>query len=329
MTAAKVYKVEPPDVTREMRDKAKTVNFGIIYGISAFGLQQRLNIPRKEAAGLIESYFEKYPGVRAYIDQTIEFAREHGYVQTLSGRRRFLRDINSQNFTLRSAAERLAMNTPIQGTAADLLKLAMIQVHRLLQAGQFQTRMLLTVHDEIVFDMLRSGTAASHAADRGGDEDSAANEGAAGRRNGRRAKLAGGTLRAGALRPRSEQGRPRQSGGTSVAPAHRLPSRQQRLDEATVDIGQSKTTSLVAKRQSLVINAQQVQDRGLQIMHVNRILHHVVAEIVGTAVADSRANATAGQPECEATGMMIAAESIGREFSLTVVGAAEFSAPND
>ena len=155
-TAAKVYKVALEDVTREMRDKAKTVNFGIIYGISAFGLQQRLNIPRTEAAELIASYFDKYPGVRAYIDRTIDFAREHGYVQTLTGRRRYLRDLNSRNFTLRSAAERLAMNSPIQGTAADLLKLAMIKVHQLLRQGGFRTRMLLTVHDEIVFDLYRA-----------------------------------------------------------------------------------------------------------------------------------------------------------------------------
>ena len=154
VTASKVYKVELDDVTREMRDKAKTVNFGIIYGISAFGLQQRLNIPRKEASELIDNYFDKYPGVRRYIDETIEYAREHGYVRTLTGRRRYLRDINSKNFSVRSAAERLAMNSPIQGTAADMLKLAMIKVHGALRDGGFQTKMLLTVHDEIVFDLL-------------------------------------------------------------------------------------------------------------------------------------------------------------------------------
>ena len=129
VTAAQAYKVDLDDVTREMRDKAKTVNFGIIYGISAFGLQQRLNIPRKEANDLIDNYFEKYPKVRTYIDSAIEFARENGYVKTQTGRRRYLRDINSRNRSLRSAAERLAMNTPIQGTAADMLKLAMIRVH--------------------------------------------------------------------------------------------------------------------------------------------------------------------------------------------------------
>ena len=156
VTASKVYKVEPDEVTREMRDKAKTVNFGIIYGISAFGLQQRLNIPRAEANDLIKNYFEKYPGVQAYIDKTIEFAKEHGYVATQTGRRRYIRDINSRNNTIRSAAERLAMNSPIQGTAADMLKLAMIRVHELLVERQAKTKMLLTVHDEIVFDLHKS-----------------------------------------------------------------------------------------------------------------------------------------------------------------------------
>ncbi len=156
VTASNVYHVEMEEVTREMRDKAKTVNFGIIYGISAFGLQQRLNIPRKEANALIDNYFTTYPGVREYIDRTIEFAQEHGYVATQTGRRRYIRDINSRNHTLRNAAERLAMNSPIQGTAADMLKLAMIAVHRMLEENQFKTKMLLTVHDEIVFDMHKS-----------------------------------------------------------------------------------------------------------------------------------------------------------------------------
>ena len=155
-TASKVYKVDMDDVTREMRDKAKTVNFGIIYGISAFGLHQRLNIPRSEAKELIDNYFEKYPGVQAYIDKTIEFAKEHGYVATQTGRRRYIRDINSRNFTIRSAAERLAMNSPIQGTAADMLKLAMIRVHESLRKENAKTKMLLTVHDEIVFDLHKS-----------------------------------------------------------------------------------------------------------------------------------------------------------------------------
>jgi DNA polymerase-1 len=155
VTAAKVYGVAAAEVTREMRDKAKMVNFGIIYGISAFGLQQRLNIPRAEANELISGYFAQYPGVRNWIDETVAFAREHGYVQTRTGRRRYLRDINSRSKSLASAAERLAMNSPIQGTAADMLKLAMIKVHHALSAGQFRTKMLLTVHDEIVFDLFK------------------------------------------------------------------------------------------------------------------------------------------------------------------------------
>lgn len=153
VTASKVYKVDVDEVTREMRDKAKTVNFGIIYGISAFGLQQRLNIPRHEASELIENYFEKYPGVQAYIDETIAFAKEHGFVATSTGRRRYIRDINSKSRNVVNAAERLAMNSPIQGTAADMLKVAMIRTHNALIEGGFTTKMVLTVHDEIVFDM--------------------------------------------------------------------------------------------------------------------------------------------------------------------------------
>lgn len=155
ITAAKVFKVDEAEVTRQMRDKAKTVNFGILYGISAFGLQQRLNIPRAEANELIQNYFDKYPKVQEYIDRTIAFARENGYVKTQTGRRRYLRDITSRSKTIANAAERLAMNSPIQGTAADILKLAMISVHRLLGGGNYKTKMLLTVHDEIVFDLFR------------------------------------------------------------------------------------------------------------------------------------------------------------------------------
>ncbi|MEL7496031.1 MAG: DNA polymerase I [Planctomycetota bacterium] len=154
-TAAKVYKVELDEVDREMRAKAKMVNFGILYGISAFGLQQRLDIPRKEANLLIENYFEKYPGVKNWIDQTVAFAEENGYVHTKTGRRRELRDINSRSRTIKNQAERLAMNSPIQGTAADMLKLAMIKVHAALKEGDFKTKMLLTVHDELVFDLFK------------------------------------------------------------------------------------------------------------------------------------------------------------------------------
>lgn len=155
VTASKVYGVPVEEVTREMRDKAKTVNFGIIYGVSAFGLQQSLNISRAEANDLIKNYFAEYPRVQEYIDRTIKFAKENGYVETEMGRRRYLRDINSRSRGVANAAERLAMNSPIQGTAADILKLAMVKVHNALQAGSFKTKMLLTVHDEIVFDLYK------------------------------------------------------------------------------------------------------------------------------------------------------------------------------
>jgi DNA polymerase-1 len=152
-TAARVYGVELGEVTGDQRRNAKMVNFGIIYGISAFGLSQRLGIPRKEAAEIIEHYFASYPGIRKYLDSTIEFAREHGYVETVSGRRRFIRDINSANGTVRGGAERFAINTPIQGTAADMIKLAMSAIHRDLETRQLRSKLILQVHDELVFDL--------------------------------------------------------------------------------------------------------------------------------------------------------------------------------
>jgi DNA polymerase-1 len=152
-TAARVFGVFPDLVTPEMRRKAKMVNFGIAYGISAFGLSQRLSIPRKEAAGIIDQYFRQFPGIRSYMDQTIEFARKHGFVETVTGRRRYIRDIRSANNTIRGAAERNAINAPIQGTAADMIKLAMINIHRELTSRKLKTRMLLQVHDELVFDL--------------------------------------------------------------------------------------------------------------------------------------------------------------------------------
>ncbi|MBL9115764.1 MAG: DNA polymerase I [Verrucomicrobiaceae bacterium] len=151
-TAARVYGVQPEDVLPEMRRTAKMVNFGIIYGISAFGLSQRLSIPRGEAARIIESYFAQFPGVKRYLDQTVESAKANGYVETMTGRRRYLRDINSANGTIRAAAERIAMNTPIQGTAADMIKLAMVRVDAALSLGHFSTKMLLQVHDELLFE---------------------------------------------------------------------------------------------------------------------------------------------------------------------------------
>ncbi len=152
-TASKVFAVELEDVTSDMRRKAKMVNFGIIYGISAFGLSERLNIPRREAASIIEQYFMKYPLIKDFMDSSIEMAREKGYVETILGRRRNLRDINSNNATVRGFAERNAINAPIQGSAADMIKIAMINIHHALNEQKLRTRMLLQVHDELVFDV--------------------------------------------------------------------------------------------------------------------------------------------------------------------------------
>lgn len=151
-TAAKIFGVQLDEVTREQRSNAKTVNFGIIYGVSAFGLSQQTDLSRTEAKEVIDSYFETYPGIKQYMDDRIAFAREHGYVETLMGRRRYLRDINSRNAVVRGQAERNAINTPIQGTAADIIKLAMIEVHKVFEAEQFRSKMILQVHDELVFD---------------------------------------------------------------------------------------------------------------------------------------------------------------------------------
>jgi DNA polymerase I len=154
-TAAKVYNVPLSEVTSDMRRNAKMVNFGIIYGISAFGLSERLNIPRKEAAGIIESYFEKYPRIKQYMDESIDNAREKGYVETIMGRRRYLRDINSSNHTVRGYAERNAINAPIQGSAADMIKIAMINIQNDFKQKNIKSKMLLQVHDELVFDVLK------------------------------------------------------------------------------------------------------------------------------------------------------------------------------
>ncbi|MEQ8625139.1 MAG: DNA polymerase I [Vicingaceae bacterium] len=151
-TASKVFDVDLKDVDREMRSKAKTVNFGIIYGISAFGLSQRINIPRKEAQEIIDSYFEKYPGIKQYMDNSIQFARDHGYVETIMKRRRYLKDINGRNAVVRGFAERNAINAPIQGSAADIIKVAMINIQKEFEKQQFKSKLLLQVHDELVFD---------------------------------------------------------------------------------------------------------------------------------------------------------------------------------
>ncbi len=152
-TAAKIYKVEPESVTREMRSNAKTANFGIIYGISAFGLSQRMHISRTEARQLIDGYFETYPGVRVYMDDCIKMARECGYVETMYGRRRNLPDILSRNSVVRGNAERNAMNSPIQGSAADVIKIAMVQIQKNFEMEHLKSAMILQVHDELNFDV--------------------------------------------------------------------------------------------------------------------------------------------------------------------------------
>ena len=151
-TAAKIYKIPIEEVSKDLRRNAKSVNFGIVYGISAFGLSEQLGIARKEAAALIDEYFTQYPDIKKYIDTNIAFAHEHGYAQTLLGRRRYLADINSRNASARNFAERNAVNMPIQGTSADMIKIAMIRIYRQFQELGLKSKMILQVHDELVFD---------------------------------------------------------------------------------------------------------------------------------------------------------------------------------
>ncbi len=152
-TAAEVFSVQPSDVTDEMRRAAKAINFGLIYGMSAFGLARQLRIDRKSADEYVERYFARYPGVRAYMDRTRETARRQGYVETLFGRRLHLPEINASNVARRQGAERAAINAPMQGTAADLIKLAMIRIDRWIAESAPALRMIMQVHDELVFDV--------------------------------------------------------------------------------------------------------------------------------------------------------------------------------
>ncbi len=154
-TASKVFNVTIDEVTREQRSNAKTVNFGIIYGVSAFGLSNQTNLSRSKSKELIDTYYATYPKLRNYISEQVDFARDNGYVQTVLGRRRYLKDINSRNAVVRGAAERNAVNAPIQGSAADIIKIAMINIHQKLSEGNFKTKMLLQVHDELVFDVYK------------------------------------------------------------------------------------------------------------------------------------------------------------------------------
>ena len=151
-TAAKIFGIDVSEVTADQRRIAKTANFGIMYGISAFGLSQRLGIPRGEAKKIIEDYFEKFPAISSFIEDTLAAARENGYVETLFGRRRYLPDINSRNATARSLAERTAINAPIQGTSADIIKIAMIRVDEKLKASGLDARLVLQVHDELIVE---------------------------------------------------------------------------------------------------------------------------------------------------------------------------------
>lgn len=155
-TAAKVFNVPLDEVTKEQRSHAKTVNFGIIYGVSAFGLSNQTNLSRKESADLIEAYYQTYPKLKSFMTSQVDFARENGYVETISGRRRYLKDINSANAIVRGGAERNAVNAPIQGSAADIIKIAMINIHKKLTAEHWKSKMLLQVHDELVFDVHNS-----------------------------------------------------------------------------------------------------------------------------------------------------------------------------
>ena len=152
-TASKVFGVALKDVTKDQRYKAKSVNFGLIYGQGAFGLAQNLKISRTEARKLIDAYFEQFSGVKKYMEDTINFCRENGYVKTIMGRKRFIPDINSNNQTVVGFAERNAINAPIQGSAADMIKLAMINIHRRLMNMQTGAKMILQVHDELLFDV--------------------------------------------------------------------------------------------------------------------------------------------------------------------------------
>ena len=155
-TAAKVFNVPLDEVTKEQRSNAKTVNFGIIYGVSAFGLSNQTSLSRKESAELIDAYYATYPKLKSYMSNQVDFARENGYVQTVLGRRRYLKDINSANMMVKSGAERNAVNAPIQGSAADIIKIAMINIHKKLISENWKSKMLLQVHDELVFDVHNS-----------------------------------------------------------------------------------------------------------------------------------------------------------------------------
>ena len=154
-TASKVFNVDINNVSREQRSNAKTVNFGIIYGVSAFGLSNQTNLSRSESKNLIESYFIAYPELKNYISDQINFARENGYVKTILGRKRYLKDINSRNQIVRGGAERNAVNAPIQGSAADIIKIAMVNISNKMKLNAYRSQMLVQVHDELIFEIYK------------------------------------------------------------------------------------------------------------------------------------------------------------------------------
>ena len=154
-TAARIFKKPIEEVTSEERRRAKTANFGIIYGMSAFGLAERLKISRSEASQIIKNYFKEYVGIQNYIDSQVNFAKDNGFVETMLGRRRYLRDINSGNSVVRNFAERNAINAPIQGSSADMIKIAMIEIDKEMTARNMKSKMILQVHDELVFDVCK------------------------------------------------------------------------------------------------------------------------------------------------------------------------------
>jgi DNA polymerase-1 len=154
-TASNVFRIELKDVTPEQRSHAKVVNFGIIYGVSAFGLSNQTKLNRSESKEIIENYYKSYPKLKDFIQDQIKFARENGYVKTILGRKRFLNDINSRNAILRSSAERNAINTPVQGSAADIIKIAMVKINNEFQNQSIKSKLILQVHDELIFDCLK------------------------------------------------------------------------------------------------------------------------------------------------------------------------------
>ena len=156
MTAAKIFDVKIEDVTSSMRSNAKAVNFGIVYGISDFGLGKELSIPKKEAKKYIENYFEKYPKIKEFMDTSINFAKNNEFVETIFNRRRYISDINSKNYMVREGAQRIAINTPVQGSAADIIKIAMVNVFRRLEDEGLKSKLILQVHDELIIDALKS-----------------------------------------------------------------------------------------------------------------------------------------------------------------------------